>query len=170
MAFAKIALDQGHKPDAVENIKKYFLEDDGKEFLMANLLQVKTGEVTHPVTKSPIKASKLLDEYSTPFFKAAIPRACHPVMFARAKGGYVDSWNVPPNPGWTNAGVVRYRTRRDLMAVVLDPRFKDIHVFKELSLDCTFAFPCRPILYVGPRVWVFQTLALGFALLHIAFS
>ncbi len=171
-SFAQDALSQGHSPEAVENLKRYLLEDDGKEFLMVNLLQVKSGEVAHPHTKQLVKASKMLDLYSTPFFKAMVPRAGHPVFFARAKGGYVDAWNVPPNPGWTNAAVVRYRSRRDLVAVINDPRcaFRDIHLFKELALASTFAFPSRPILYVGPRVWVFQTLALGFALLHIAFA
>ena len=50
---------------------------------------------------------------------------------------------------WTQAGVVRYRSRRDLLAIGLDPAFAGEHVFKVAALEKTIAYPVEPQLYLG---------------------
>ena len=85
-------------------------------------------------------------------------------------GGYVDSWNVEPDPGWTFMGYMRYRSRRDLVELVTVPDFFAAHPFKLAAIPKTFSFPTQPVLstYAGPRVWVGLALALLAAITHLA--
>ncbi len=90
----------------------------------------------------------------------------HPALAARKIGGYVDAWHVEPDPGWTIMGYTRYRSRRDMAKLAIDPRFQSLHKFKIAGTAETFSFPTHPFLtlYIGPRIWVALTIALVAAL------
>jgi hypothetical protein len=91
-------------------------------------------------------------------------------MVGRKVGGYVDAWNTAPDPGWTIFGLMRYRSRRDMMKLVMDPAFMDTHPEKILGTLATFSFPTQRMvsLYLSPRVTVALLLALLAALTHLA--
>jgi hypothetical protein len=65
---------------------------------------------------------------------------------------------------------MRYRSRRDLVALVRDPRFKAAHPNKLLGIDMTFSFPTQKMFagYASPRVALALILALGAALTQLA--
>ena len=137
---------------------------------MANLVKVASGKVPDPVTGEPAPGPALLRRYTGPFMRALFVRGGHPALVARKVGGYVDAWNVAPDPGWTMAGFMRYRSRRDMMELVIDPRFRDMHAFKIAALPETFSFPAQPVIriYLAPFVWVPMWLALCAALAQLA--
>jgi hypothetical protein len=148
-----------------------FLEaDDGKEFVMVNLVRVHTGELAHPHTGKPTKGIDLLREYGNSFVKVLVRHGGHPVLVMRKVGGYIDSWNTPPDPGWHVASSMRYRSRRDMMQLALDPSLRDVHILKTAATATTFSFPSQVVLglAIRPRVWVALVLALGSALVHLA--
>jgi hypothetical protein len=91
-------------------------------------------------------------------------------MVGRKVGPYVDAWQVEGDPGWSIFGLMRYRSRRDLVRLASDPRFVEIHPYKLLGIPVTFSFPTQRELsvFMGPRVWVALVLALGAALLQLA--
>jgi hypothetical protein len=151
-------------------IRAFLEADDGREFLMLNLVRIAPGDVPHPVTGQPTPGRDLLRLYTNPFIAALIRRGGHPALAARTAGGYIDAWGVPPDPGWSIAGLMRYRSRRDLMQLATDPRFKDIHQFKLAGITETFSFPVQPFLrlFVGPRLWLALLLALAAALTQLA--
>lgn len=157
----------GNDPAALRS----FLEaDDGKEFVMLNLVKVEEGTVTDPATGNEIPGREALRRYSDPFVKALIRRGGHPVMVGRKVGPYVDAWNVEADPGWSIFGLMRYRSRRDLIAMVADPLFAAKHPYKLLGIPTTFSFPTQRevSVYLGPRVWMALVLALGAALVQLA--
>jgi hypothetical protein len=169
--FMQLAAAQREERGGVEvndpAVIRAFLEaDDGREFVMLNLVRVAPGLIAHPVTGVPTPGRDLLQLYSKPFVTALVRRGGHPAMVARPVGGYVDAWGVSPNPGWSVVGFMRYRSRRDLMILATDPRFKDIHQFKLAGISETFSFPTQPWLklFVGPRLWLGLILALAAAL------
>jgi hypothetical protein len=85
-----------------------------------------------------------------------------------AAGRYLEYWGVEPDPGWTFAGVIRYRSRRDMMELATDPAFDPAHAYKIAAMTNTLAFPVSPALVMlGPRVWVGLLLALLAALAHV---
>lgn len=153
------------------DIVRRFLEaDDGREFVMLNLVRLAPGEVPDPETGRPTRSSALLQRYTQPFMRALFRRGGHPAMVARKVGGYVDAWRVPPDPGWTIVGFMRYRSRRDMIELVVDPRFSSSHAFKFAATAETFSFPTQPVLrlYPSPALWAPLLLALIAALAHLA--
>ena len=100
---------------------------------------------------------------------ALLRRGGVPALHAVKIGGYFDAWKVPPDPGWSLIGLMRYRSRRDMAALAIDPRFTQSHPFKAAALEETFSFPTAPrfALLVGPRVWVGLVVALAAALLQL---
>lgn len=148
-----------------------FLEaDDGKEFVMLNLVKVEQGMVTDPDTGREVPGREMMQRYSQPFVKRLLGRGGHPAMVGRKVGPYVDAWNVEGDPGWTIFGLMRYRSRRDLVAMVSDPIFAEVHPYKALGIPVTYSFPTQREIsvFMGPRLWVALVLALGAALVHLA--
>ncbi|RIL06342.1 MAG: hypothetical protein DCC71_07050 [Proteobacteria bacterium] len=150
-----------------DTLRRFLEADDGREFWMLNLVRLASGDVPHPRTGAPTRAAALMREYVRGFLPVLIRHGGHPVLQARKIGGYVDAWNVPPDPGWSLVGVMRYRSRRDMVELASDPRFTAAHPFKFAAIPVTASFPTAPglALLLGPRVWVALVLALGAALL-----
>lgn len=161
-------------PSAAHNdldVLRAFLEkDDGREFMMLNLVRIAPGDVKHPVTGETVRGADMMQAYTKAFLPSLFARGGHPAVVARKAGGYVDAWKVPADPGWTVMGWMRYRSRRDMMEMVLDRRFDAIFPFKLAGVSETFSFPTRPMItvFVGPSVWVALLLALGAALVQVA--
>jgi len=164
----------GPRADATGNdlaVLRAFLEaDDGREFIMCNLDRTRDGQVTDPDSGESASGQEWLRRYSDPFVRALMRRGGHPVYVGRKVGGYVDAWNAAPDPGWTLLGTMRYRSRRDMVALVMDPAFHAAHPAKLLGIDATFSFPTQRMIafYASPRVTVGLALALVAALCHIA--
>ena len=90
-------------------------------------------------------------------------------MVGRKVGGYIDTWNTEGDPGWTIFGLMRYRSRRDMVNLVMDPAFEEGHPDKMLGTVATFSFPTQRVLslYLGPRVSAALVIALCAACAHI---
>jgi hypothetical protein len=147
-----------------------FLEaDDGREFVMVNLVRTRPGPVTDPASGETRAGHEWLRRYSEPFVRGLIARGGHPVFVGRKVGGYIDAWNTPADPGWSLVGTMRYRSRRDLVRMAADPRFRAAHLNKTLGIEATFSFPTQRQIafYASPRATVGLTLALAAALAHI---
>ena len=141
----------------IEVYRRFMEEDDGKEFLMANVIKMEKSPVIHPDTGESIGARRLLFQYFRPFIKRISKAAGHPVISARVVGGYMDEKNMTDNPGWDVVGLVRYRSRRDaILATFTDPDFDSIHRYKVAALQKTFALPTHTMesLYLSPRISV----------------
>jgi hypothetical protein len=136
---------------------------------MLNLVRVHPEPVMAPGGSGPLRARDVLEGYTRHFMPALLRRAGHPAFFGRTSGGYLEQWGVSPDPGWTFGAAIRYRSRRDMIELVNDPRFADAHAFKRAAIEQTFAFPTAPgMVVVGPRIWVGLALALLAALAQLA--
>lgn len=156
----------GNSPEVL----RAFLEaDDGREFVMLNLVKAQMDQVRDPASGEMVQGFALLKRYSKRFMPVLLRNGGHPGMVGRKVGGYVDAWNTEPDPGWTIFGLMRYRSRRDMIKLVMDPAFKDTHPEKILGTLATFSFPTQRVLslYLSPRVTVALILALIAALAHL---
>jgi len=149
-----------------------FLEgDDGDEFFMVNLIQLHEEPVAMPESGEAAPASEVLARYTGHFMPALLQRAGHPAFLGPAAARYVEAWGVEPDPGWSFTGVVRYRSRRDMIELATDPAFGPAHAYKIAAMPRTFAFPVAPGRVVfGVRPFVLLTLALVAALAQLAFA
>ena len=139
---------------------QFMRTDDGDEFVMQNLVNFHKELVVHPDTKEKIPARKMLESYFLPFMYEMFKRAGHPVFTGSALSLNVEIWGVNSPIEWQAAGLIRYRSRRDLVELIVEPKFSNIHVYKNIALDSTFAFPVKPLqgFYSTPNSWVFLLL------------
>ena len=156
----------GNSPDV---LRAFLAADDGREFVMLNLVKAQLDPVEDPQTGQMVQGFELLKRYSKRFMPVLFRNGGHPGIVGRKVGGYVDAWNTEPDPGWTVFGLMRYRSRRDMLKLVMDPAFMAGHPDKLLGTLATFSFPTQRVLsfYVGPRVTVALVLALIAALSHL---
>jgi hypothetical protein len=152
-------------------VLRAFLEaDDGREFVMLNLVKAQMEQVEDPKTGHMVQGFDLLKRYSKRFMPVLFRNGGHPAMVGRKVGGYIDAWNTEADPDWTIFGLMRYRSRRDMIKLAMDPAFMEGHPDKLLGTLATFSFPTQRVLslYLSPRITVALVLALIAALGHLA--
>ncbi|MFT4998015.1 MAG: hypothetical protein ACI8RO_001367 [Flavobacteriales bacterium] len=144
-----------------KNFKHFLENDNGKDFVMVNLLRLK-----RPTAES----RKNLGIYSKIFLGGLLKRAGHPVAQAQAAAGKIEFVDIPEEQEWDSAFFVRYRSRKDLAEMLLETAGSEHHNLKIASLERTVAFPASPwFILGGPKLLVPLVLALCASLLHILF-
>ena len=147
---------EGASPEQVELLRKFFAEDDGKSFLMVNLIDMNDAPIELPATGPDASADQLLGHYMEYMYPALIRRASHPVFFGHAVNNSMDLVGIDGAEHWERAALMRYRSRRDLWAIGSHPSFDERHDYKVAALEKTIAFPVRPQIFLGdPRLILF---------------
>ena len=143
---------KGVNADNLTNLRHFLEKDDGREWFMINLLELKS-----PKRES----SKLLQRYTKTFMAGMFRRAGHPFFVAIAAAKNIENLNCDDADNWSSTGIVRYRSRRDCAETLLDTFGSDHHADKLASLTKTLAFPATANLLMGsPRVLVAMSAAL----------
>jgi hypothetical protein len=143
---------KGVNTDNLANMRHFLEKDDGREWFMINLLELKS-----PKRES----SKLLQRYTKTFMAGMFRRAGHPFFVAIAAAKNIENLNCDDADNWSSTGIVRYRSRRDCAETLLDTFGSDHHADKLASLTKTLAFPATANLLMGsPRVLVAMSAAL----------
>ena len=135
---ARIEQD-GAPAERVDLIRRFMAEDDGNQFLMVNLLD----------RASSPDADASMDRYMAHMFPAMLKRASHPMLSGAVVADAMDLAGIEGAETWSRVGVVRYRSRRDLMAIATDPAFGGEHDFKLAALAKTIAVPVAPDIYLS---------------------
>lgn len=166
---ARAAQAPGAKFTDLQVLRRFMETDDGQEFVMCNLVRLYAHEVAHPVTGKMHSARAMVQMYFSGFMPALLRSGGHPMMVMRQAGGYVDAWNTPPDPGWSIVGLVRYRSRRDMMRLGTDQRFFDVHPLKIAAIAETFSIPTQAVfgMAIRPRTSVALILLLAAAITHL---
>jgi len=141
--FVSFEARAGDQNTSVETLRRFFEEDDGRGFVMLNQVQIYEKPVAHPITGELMDGRTLLTEYLEPFAIGLVLRGGHPVFQARTVGGKVDSWNADDNVSFSATAMMRYRSRRDLMELIMDPAFTDGHIYKLAAIERTTSYPTQ---------------------------
>ena len=156
-------LDAGLVDETRKSHLRHFLaNDDGKDFVMVNLLEL---------AKPRKESSKNLNAYQKIFLGQLLRKAGHPILIARAASGNIENIACQEFDNWTAAGMVRYRSRRDLMEILPATIGSEHHELKLSALDKTYAFPASPWFVVGgPKLLVPLLIALIAAVTQLSVS
>lgn len=139
----------GDPVGSVERLRRFMVEDEGDQFLMVNLLH----------RASTPDADESMDRYMAHMLPAMLKRASHPMLSGVVVADAMDLAGIEGAETWSSVGVVRYRSRRDLMAIATDPAFGGEHDFKLAALAKTIAVPVQPDIYLSDlRVLLFLVL------------
>ena len=147
--FVDILEANGSTPDRIVEIKRFIEEDDGKHFYMINLLDLTDNPPEMPVTGSDASSVELMAHYMEYMLPALFSRACHPVFFGRVLADALDLSGIENAESWDQAALFRYRSRRDMIAIVTNPKFLERHDYKIASLEKTIANPVKPLFFLG---------------------
>lgn len=151
--------DSGLQAEKLEIINHFLANDDGREWFMVNLLELKSPK--H-------ESAKLLQSYTKTFMAGMFKRGGHPFFVANARAKNIENLHCDHADNWTATGIVRYRSRRDCAETLLATFGSDHHADKLAALEKTLAFPATTSLLIGsPRVLVAMGLALIAALTQI---
>jgi hypothetical protein len=143
----------GVSEERIASMTRFMREDTGRQLLMINALDLNPNPPDTPGAEPGETGEQLMARYMAHMLPALLKRASHPVLVGDAVFTAVDVVGIDNAEQWQSGAVVRYRSRRTLMDIVIDPTFMDPHHFKMASLAKTIAFPIEPQLYLGdPRL------------------
>ena len=138
-AILAAAAQEGWSDERLSGIERFMVEDDGGQFLMVNLLDL---------ADDP-EASANMDRYMEHMLPALLARACHPTFAGNVVHQAMDLAGIEGAETWDSVGIVRYRSRRDLLEIALNPVFSDKHDYKIEALAKTIAVPVAPSIYLS---------------------
>jgi hypothetical protein len=157
--------ERGQSPEQIALVRDFLASDTGDDFVMVNLIELREPPTRIPGVAPDASAEQVLGRYMEHMWPELLRRACHPVLMGRAAAPALDLWGIEGGERWSQAGVMRYRSRRDLMEIATHPAFAGPHEFKIAAMTKTIAFPADPWLQLGdPRL----LLGLAFAVLALA--
>jgi len=131
-----------------------FLESDsGGDFAMFNAIEMRAKPLPVDGVSEDASSEEVLAQYTRPFLGRALRSAAHPVLIGSATSPAVDLWGIEGAETWSTGGVVRYRSRRDLIEQAMAVGPTGIHEFKQAAMQKTIAFPLDPWFQLGdPRL------------------
>lgn len=155
-------------PERIAVVEAFMRSDTGDDLVMINLLDMNEVPPALPATGPGADADELMDHYMEHMYRELLKRASHPVFFGIAVADAMDIQGIDGGSHWERAGLVRYRSRRDLLEIALDPDFSERHDYKVGALAKTIAYPVEPILHPGdPRLLLALLLTAITAVIHL---
>ena len=169
---AIIARRTARGDDSAEIAKfRTFLENDtGDDFVMVNLIDSPPEPKPVPGLKPGETTQQVMGRYMAHMWPELLKRACHPVLMATAAADALDIWGIEGAEHWSQAGLMRYRSRRDLLAIASNPEFQGPHEFKIAAMTKTIAFPADPWMQLGDPRLVLALLFFSIGMTVQAFS
>jgi hypothetical protein len=167
--YVEVMTEGGTAPERIAELRKFLDDDPGGDFVIVNAILFRERPLEVGDVRAGESSRDVLDRYMEYMWPALLMRACHPVVGGPAAATAVEAWGIENGEEWSMAGLMRYRSRRDMLEIVANPVFRDSHEFKLAAMEKTIAFPIDPWFQLGgPRVVVGLALfALG-AVLHLS--
>ena len=142
-------------------------EDTGDDFVMINVIDMYDTPLQVEGVNPGESSDDVLDKYMAYMYPELFGRACHPILFGQAANRAMDLMNAKGMEHWTRGAAMRYRSRRDMLEITINPAFRGSHDFKIAAMRKTIAFPIDPWVQLGdPRL----VLALILGLIGCGFS
>jgi hypothetical protein len=129
-------------PELFESLKRLLSRDDGREFVMVNLIKYREKAAYpagSPYGDSAVEADK---RYARAFFPYLLRYGNVPVFISWRSGSFIEPPGAEP---WQIVAMIRYRSRRDFIRSVRAVVGKDVMVHKWAAIDTTHVFPVRPL-------------------------
>ncbi len=131
-----------HGVTAVNEVRELLASDDGKEFVMQNLVRYRP-KALYPAgyhySDDPREADK---RYGKSIIWPLLRNGNLMLFIARRTGNFV----VPEGAeAWHYVAMVRYRSRRDFVRFAQEANQADKFVHKWAAIEKTHIFPVRPI-------------------------
>jgi hypothetical protein len=143
MAMAK-GNPEAPPPEKLAILRRFLEEDTGDDFVMVNVIDMYETPLQIEGVEPGESSDEVMAKYMASVFPALFSRASHPVLFGTAANSAMDIMNADGMEEWTQSAGMRYRSRRDMMEITFNPKFRGSHEFKIAAMAKTIAFPIDP--------------------------
>jgi hypothetical protein len=146
-------------PASLEQLRAVLSHDDGREFVMHNLVRWRSKALYPPGSPYGDDVRAADKRYGRAIVWPLIKRAGVVMMIARNAGRFIDDGQSLP---WTYVAMVRYRSRRDFLRFVVETEQREVFVHKWAAIEHTHVFPVQPIISLfGVRLMAGMALCLA---------
>jgi hypothetical protein len=168
-SYVGLMRENGRSAAEIARIRQFLDSDTGDDFVMVNVIQMREKPLRREGIEPGESSEEVLGRYMAYMWPALLRRACHPVLAGDAVAQALEVWGVSKARDWTMAGMMRYRSRRDLMEIASAPEFNGPHEFKLAAMEKTIAFPIEANLLIGDLRGLLGLLLFSLAaMLHLA--
>jgi hypothetical protein len=125
-------------PDLLSSLRQIAKDDDGREFVMVNLIRYRTKAVYPPGWDYGDDPHAADARYNRAVVPLLLKRACVPIFLGRSAGRFLDPEGAEP---WDCVALVRYRSRRDFLGLCADLAQNRADIHKWAAIETTQIFP-----------------------------
>jgi hypothetical protein len=145
-------------PESLGQLRRVLLNDDGREFVMHNLVRWRAKALYPPGSTYGDDVRAADKRYGRAIVWPLVKRAGLVMVVAKNAGRFIDDGQSLP---WTYIAMVRYRSRRDFLRFVVETEQRNVFMHKWAAIEHTQVFPVQPIISLfGVRLMVGLLLAL----------
>jgi hypothetical protein len=152
--------------DLMGSLREVAKDDDGREFVMVNLIRYRIKAVYPPGWDYGDDPHAADARYNRAVVPLLLKRACIPFFLGRTAGRFLASSGSEP---WDCVALVRYRSRRDFLGLCADLAKDRADVHKWAAIEATQVFPVDARLSLV-MIRVVIGLALGLVVLLVFLS
>lgn len=130
------------EPEILDAFRELVVGDDGAEFYMVNLMRFREKAVYPPGHDYDDDVQAAADRYSAAVLPALLKRGSLPILLADPVGTFLEPEDADR---WDQVGIVRYRSRRDMLEMAIELADEGSGVHKWASIEKTHVFPAQPV-------------------------
>lgn len=170
--YESVLRDAGGDEESFAHWSDFMRTDTGDDFAMLSAIDYK--DVADPVPGLAPGATgrEASGKYIAANGGMAMRNATHPILGGTAAADTIDVWGIEGAARWDQGVLIRYRSRRDLMNLIVARiseqarEDQNSHDYKVAGMEKTIAYPLDPWFYLGdPRlVFGLAFLVIGLAL------
>jgi hypothetical protein len=134
--------DSEEKSPILQQFRDLTQNDDGREYYMVNLLKFRKKALYpegSPFGDDPLAAN---DRYNRAIIPLLLKYGGHPVFLGQVQGRFIHPDSADD---WDQVGMVRYRSRRDMLKMAVEIAGLGFDIHKWASLEKTQVFPVKPV-------------------------
>jgi len=135
---------RGAEPDdtLIEAFRTLAAQDDGREFYMVNLMRYRERAVYPEGSPWDDDAEAAAARYGRAVIPALVRRGSLPILLGSWEGTFLQPGGADE---WDQVGIVRYRSRRDMLEMAAALSHTEAGTHKWASIEKTHVFPIRPV-------------------------
>jgi hypothetical protein len=153
-------------PELMSSLREVAKDDDGREFVMVNLIRYRTKAVYPPGWDYGDDPHAADARYNRAVVPLLLKRACIPIFLGRSAGTFLAPAGTDR---WDCVALVRYRSRRDFLGLCADLAKDRADIHKWAAIETTQVFPVDAALSLFLiRVLIAVSLALFVSLVFVA--
>jgi len=150
----------------LQQFRELTQNDDGRDYYMVNLLKFRK-KALYPEGSTfgddPLAAN---DRYNRAIIPLLFKNGGHPVFLGQVQGRFLHPEHADD---WDQVGMVRYRSRRDMLKMAAEIAGLGVDIHKWAALEKTQVFPVKPLFNLDLiRVMVAVVLFAVAMLIHLA--